>query len=1172
MANSKTGGFRRHIRHNHEIVIVGAFFVQGAFAPEPDTQPTKTVSIHLGQSVGAAAVHDVYADAVNACTGEGYRHVEFAGLASEQPEPEPEPQQPLQPPDVYANAVNARTGAGYRHVELAGIDAGPQPADSPYQAWASDNLHLIQGTQESSAISWLQSIAEHPPAAIVADGRMQRLGKKSPGSPCYWARWKPGQNGIDYLSLTFSTFSHGGYKESWSGGDTVKNLWDRERGQIDHEARARRDADMEARAKARQATAEKSRQQDTRKLRGKAGKLAGFMWNLHALPKSGKSAYLRSKGVQDAANAAKISYASDHILLPIQDADGVIHGVQRISVKSKLIYGRKKGHFAVIGKLPTSVNSPVEFNICEGLTTGLSIHAAVGGIVIVALDAGNLEAATATIKAKYPKAKFVFWADNDCWKPQKGNPGLEKASHAALKFNGTVVMPDFTGLDITGKPTDFNDLAALAGLDKMRGILARGMPDPAIAFKGMSECELKRIYSQFSGCNIRTVNAKRLPDIEIGDGVYLFLAGIGSGKTFQAFKAARAGGGRSIYLSHLIALAEDAANKDERELYHEHNADDLRLFPHISMCLNSLPKLSLDGAIPIYDTVIIDEIEQQLRRLTTKIDNKNLVLSTLRHLIKNARRVICLDAHIGKTTLNFLKECRPGESFNAIINEYQPGTNRGILFYESAGALWRAALSAIGTGQRVFMTFNSKKKAHGFFLKVQKDFPEKKGLFISGDNGGNTQVKAFFRDVNGQARLYDFIVCTPSVSTGVSIDSIDGKPAFDFVGGCFSHQVNTPADCLQGVGRVRDTKEVNIYVSPARTCHIRNRAEITAKWESTHKWDSELLGIDADGCRAVQNPLYSAICADVGETEGFAKTNFRLNFMLLCHLDGYTMSWSEAEADKVVQKEAKGLEGADYLSRIVNAPNISKDEHGELAHKNRLSMDETARKTKHEIQEFYQVSDPEELPGMVADDRRGELRRQINKLEIAIADNDKIAEMSKPGEDEALVPDVRHYAVEREFYSRVLEVAGIGPDLENAGTRYSTNDMTGLVSWIEEHREALSGVVRLPTADRLASNCMRYVGTWLKAMGVRQVRAGKNRSGEYMADANSLAFMRMILDKRSVFPQEKQGTLSSITIEKKTPESVPIPDTTPSPISDDPDITAYHQGMVEFGALASWGG
>ncbi|MCP4698333.1 MAG: hypothetical protein GY862_15985, partial [Gammaproteobacteria bacterium] len=55
-------------------------------------------------------------------------------------------------------------------------------------------------------------------------------------------------------------------------------------------------------------------------------------------------------------------------------------------------------------------------------------------------------------------------------------------------------------------------------------------------------------------------------------------------------------------------------------------------------------------------------------------------------------------------------------------------------------------------------------------------------------------------------------------------------------------------------------------------------------------------------------------------------------------------------------------------------------------------------------------------------------------------------------------------------------------------------------------------------------------------------------------------------------PQEKQGTLSSITIEKKTPESVPIPDTTPSPISDDPGITAYHQGMVEFGILAKWHG
>ncbi|MCP4695578.1 MAG: hypothetical protein GY862_01830 [Gammaproteobacteria bacterium] len=1125
MANPKTGGFSRHIRCSHEIVIVGAFFVQGAYAPEPDTQPAKTVSIHLGQSVGAAAVHDVYAD-----------------------------------------AINARTGAGYRHVELAGIDAGPQPADSPYQAWASDNQHIIQSKQELSALSWLQSISETPPVAIIADGTKQRLGKKNePGSPCYWARWKPGKNGIEYLNLTFSTFSHGGHQESWSGGDTVKDLWDRERGQIDHETRARRDADMEVRAKARQAATEKARQQAARKLKGKAGKLAGFMWNLHALPKSGKSAYLRAKCVGDAANAAKISYASDHILLPIQDADGIVHGIQKISTKSKLIYGRKKGNFALIGTLPTSVSSPVDFNICEGLTTGLSIHAAIGGIVIVALDAGNLEAAAASLKTKYPKAKFNFFADNDCWKPQKGNPGLEKANHAALKFNGTVFAPDFTGLDTTGRPTDFNDLAALVGLDRMRSTLARRMPDPAIAFNGESEHERKRIYGQLAGCSIRTYHSRRLPDIDIGDGVMIIRAGIGSGKTFQAFRAAL-DGGNSIYISHLIALAEDAAAKDRRDLYHEHSASDLRLFPHISICLNSLPKLSADGAVPSYDTVIIDEIEQQLRRLTTAIDNKALVLDTLRHLIRNARRLICLDAHISDLTLNFLKECRPGEKFNVILNEFQPGTERGMVFYQSADALWKAALSAIGSGQRAFMTFNSKREARKFFLTAQEGFPGKAGLFISGDNGGDAAVKAFFADVNGQAALYDYIACTPSVSTGVSIDSINGKAAFDFVGGCFSHQVNTPADCLQGLGRPRDTKILHVYVSPARTRHIRSREDIAAKWGATHAWDSALLGIDADGERAVQNPLYSAICADVGEAEGFAMTNFRLNFMLLCYLDGYSMEWSNTEDNKDIRKDGKKLEATEYLNRIVGAADISNDEHAELAHKNRLSMDETANKTKHEIKDFYRVSDDSELADVVEDDKRGELRRQVRQLEVTIADADTIADISKPGDDERMVPDIRHYAVEHEFYSRVLNAVGIGPDLECTGKRYTAADMAGLVSWIEEHREALGGIIRLPTAERLASNSVRYVGTWLKAMGIKQARAGKYQKGEYATDADSLEFMRGIVEKR-------QGTLSAITIEKTIPESVPSK-TVPTlpPVPDDPNFAAYHQGLAELGALASWGG
>ncbi|MCP4701739.1 MAG: hypothetical protein GY862_33505, partial [Gammaproteobacteria bacterium] len=339
LAEKNGGKFRRHVYQCHEMIGASSICVQSSFCPEPDTSPAKTAKIHMGQSVGPAAVHDVYANAVNTCTGAGYRHVELAGLA--------------------------------------GTPLEPEPARS-YQSWASESQDLIKNSQEAEALFWLSGLNEYAPTKLVIGGK-QRLGPKTEkGSPCYWAKYHTGQNGSDYLTVNFSTFRHGGYKESFSGKSIVREMWDHERGMINPDSFKQRHDDMEARARARAKAGAIANIQKERKLRGKSEKLAGFMWELHTLPKTGKSEYLRAKGVQEVAEAAEIVYARDYIILPMQNADGIIHGIQKISLKSKVIYGQKKGNFAVIGNLPDSINSTTTFIICEGFATGLSIHQATG--------------------------------------------------------------------------------------------------------------------------------------------------------------------------------------------------------------------------------------------------------------------------------------------------------------------------------------------------------------------------------------------------------------------------------------------------------------------------------------------------------------------------------------------------------------------------------------------------------------------------------------------------------------------------------------------------------------------------------------------------------------------------------------------------------------------------
>lgn len=96
-----------------------------------------------------------------------------------------------------------------------------------------------------------------------------------------------------------------------------------------------------------------------------------------------------------------------------------------------------------------------ELVICEGFATGATLHEETGAVVYVAFNAGNLLDVARHAREINPDAPAIIAADNDAWTP--GNPGMTKAHAAARAIGAKVLMPDFTGMDTSDKPTDWND-------------------------------------------------------------------------------------------------------------------------------------------------------------------------------------------------------------------------------------------------------------------------------------------------------------------------------------------------------------------------------------------------------------------------------------------------------------------------------------------------------------------------------------------------------------------------------------------------------------------------------------------------------------------------------------------------------------------------------------------
>ena len=91
--------------------------------------------------------------------------------------------------------------------------------------------------------------------------------------------------------------------------------------------------------------------------------------------------------------------------------------------------------------------------------------------MLIAFNAGNLEAISRIARARYPDREIVLCADNDCETVRPDgtawNPGTEAASRAARAVGGKLaVCPAHDG-----RTTDFNDLHRLRSLEAVRAVV-----------------------------------------------------------------------------------------------------------------------------------------------------------------------------------------------------------------------------------------------------------------------------------------------------------------------------------------------------------------------------------------------------------------------------------------------------------------------------------------------------------------------------------------------------------------------------------------------------------------------------------------------------------------------------------------------------------------------------
>ena len=217
-----------------------------------------------------------------------------------------------------------------------------------------------------------------------------------------------------------------------------------------------------------------------RKRADQAARDAQALWD--AGSDEGASPYLTRKGVAGYG----VRYLADGTLLvPMRNAAGELHNVQRIAPskptltqekrglleKRFLSGGRKSGMLHWLG----DPEGAAVLCLAEGYATAASAHAASGLPVAVCFDAGNLVVVAKQLCPLFPGAAFLVCGDDDVATAERtgANPGRDAAAKVlrAMRSAGAVAGEVFPDAEGTGCK-DFNDLAASAGLDAVGALIA----------------------------------------------------------------------------------------------------------------------------------------------------------------------------------------------------------------------------------------------------------------------------------------------------------------------------------------------------------------------------------------------------------------------------------------------------------------------------------------------------------------------------------------------------------------------------------------------------------------------------------------------------------------------------------------------------------------------------
>ena len=389
----------------------------------------------------------------------------------------------------------------------------------------------------------------------------------------------------------------------------------------------------------------------------------------------------------------------------------------------------------------------------------------------------------------------------------------------------------------------------------------------------------------FTGSEIKKINRIEPDHFDTPEKFIVFNVGMGGGKTAQTIDYLKKNDSY-LWVAPNIALAENTAKRigDEVSLYTNFTPKQkkdgiFKTVKKLIICQNSMHYVKEK-----YKVVVIDEIETLLLKFQGEFIDKNgyklECWENFLKVIRNADKVILLDAFTTAKTLNFIKNF----SNDILIYErMEEKTPRKIIFINQMQTQMLKILEDLQAGKKLFIFYPPKRankstmSMANLFEMIQEETGAK-GVFYNADV--NEDIKKGLENVNKTWKEEQVIITNTCITCGVNYDQEDFDAIYLFIA-----KYSSPRDVIQVSYRPRTIKENKIYA-----CFI-------SAGVVSNSWHNDKAAMD---CR-IYNKLYDDCMIEF-------KSPQKTTFHYFCEKAGYTQENEEKDKlEKDIEKSYKKL-------------------------------------------------------------------------------------------------------------------------------------------------------------------------------------------------------------------------------------------------------------------------